>query len=122
MRDEQINIQIAKACGWREIEWSELTNPREARIQKLFCHSNDVHFCGWLPNYCNDLNAMHEAEMSLEKEDYLLYTDMLHSCAIRNSWKNKKWRWISLPAKLRAETFVKFLESKKNLDNSTINL
>ena len=52
MTDEQINAAIAEACGWKP----------------------DKRGLGWLsphgyyapePDYCNDLNAMHEAEKTL---------------------------------------------------------
>ena len=43
MTDEQINVAIAKACGW--------------------AHAGVKPYA--FPNYCNDLNAMHEAEETL---------------------------------------------------------
>jgi hypothetical protein len=60
MTDEQINIAIAEHCGWTNIgpyyrhygrrnwEWFG-DSPKDGR-QK------------YIPDYCNDLNAMHEAE------------------------------------------------------------
>lgn len=63
MTDEEINRAIAEACGWTGIRM----------------HFNDTLQCEWLmgcppnphvevalPNYCQDLNAMHEAWRSLE--------------------------------------------------------
>jgi hypothetical protein len=70
MSEEQINIAIAEACGWTEISWEQLTNPREAIERKHYCKNNTEHFCGWLPDYCNDLNAMHEAEKVLPRQLY----------------------------------------------------
>jgi len=62
MTDEQINEAIAKACGWKEVEpW---LNGR-----RCFERKNDP--CGYgledIPNYCTDLNAMHEAEKTIYK-------------------------------------------------------
>ena len=50
MSDEQINIAIAEACGWKPIIISTDMMGKP--------------FPGWdePPNYCNNLNAMHEAE------------------------------------------------------------
>ena len=55
MSDQEINIAIAEACGWRQSErniahWHHVSEP--------YSHI----LTGDLPNYCNDLNAMHEAE------------------------------------------------------------
>ena len=63
MTTEQINIAIAEACGWTGItlrahDMGELP-PRLAGFHK----EAGVH--KFLPNYCNDLNAMHEAEKTL---------------------------------------------------------
>ncbi len=63
MTAEQINIAIAKACGWTDItlrphDMGELP-PRLAGFHK------ETGGRKFLPNYCNDLNAMHEAEKTL---------------------------------------------------------
>jgi hypothetical protein len=65
MTNEQINIAIAEACGWTD------------------CSIIDGILCGLpigvtslngrydiIPNYCNDLNAMHEAENVLPRQLY----------------------------------------------------
>lgn len=54
MTDEQINQQIANACKWGN-KLVVRTNKRGA-----------VWVTEW-PDYCNDLNAMHEAEKVLGK-------------------------------------------------------
>ena len=65
MTDEQMRIAIAEACGWTEIQWSELINPCIAIEKKQFCRDTEPFRCLWLPDYLNDLNAMHEAEKVL---------------------------------------------------------
>lgn len=58
MTDEQINQQIAEACGWTEI--LPPTSPPEFRRRPTGFLGN---LCRkQIPNYCSDLNAMHEAE------------------------------------------------------------
>jgi hypothetical protein len=67
MSDEQINMAIAKACGWYEED-----NESEicwTRRELTYCLHEDE-----LPEYCNDLNAMHEAEKTI---------------------RNDKWKWLS---------------------------
>jgi hypothetical protein len=68
MTDQEINERIAEFCGWKEIPWDRLSNPREAIEAKHFCRSNEDHFCGWLPSYTSNLNAIHEAETTLRRE------------------------------------------------------
>jgi hypothetical protein len=63
MSKEQINIAIAEACGWKPA-------PRErweldGRVERFS------------PDYCNDLNAMHEAEKVLTKEQLYNYGNKL---------------------------------------------
>jgi hypothetical protein len=64
MTDEQINAAIAEACGWRKEDGVYVW------------HSNGIDRTCWeLWDWCNDLNAMHEAEKSLtykQFENYLM--------------------------------------------------
>ena len=62
LTDDEIRVKVAELNGWREMEWGELASVREAKERKLFCRSNELHRCEWLPNYPADLNACHEAE------------------------------------------------------------
>jgi len=55
MTDEQINQRIAEACGWTVNTPSFGIPPTPTAFSLL--HGYDD-----LPNYCRDLNAMHEAE------------------------------------------------------------
>ena len=75
MKPEEQHIEIATSCGWKvepsghkrhpyvlckygkEIEWSD-------RFDKIW----DA-----IPDYLNDLNAMHEAEKTLDDKQRLLY-------------------------------------------------
>lgn len=67
MTDEQINIAIAEACGWK-YEKNETHAPDGA-----FWWSKKPEF----PDYCNDLNAMHEAEKVLTSEQIDKYVTIL---------------------------------------------
>jgi hypothetical protein len=55
MSDEQINIAIAEACGWKHIAFN-----------RGWIKAGDGETQCVIPNYCNDLNAMNEAEDKLE--------------------------------------------------------
>jgi hypothetical protein len=55
MTKEQINIAIAEACGWKYV------NNETHAPDGSFWWSKELE----IPDYCNDLNAMHEAEKTL---------------------------------------------------------
>lgn len=68
MTNEKINVAIAQECGWKfpcepcaangiKNRWRRPTNDG--------CRDQTQ-----LPNYCNDLNAMHEAEATLTNDDW----------------------------------------------------
>lgn len=73
MTDEQINRAIAEACGWTDIDGLSakglMGNPPE--LLRSF---------NYIPDYCTDLNAIHDALMTLK--DYRIlkyYTQMLEA-------------------------------------------
>ena len=61
MTDQQINAAIAEACGWTNVS---------ARHRSGRCPGADELYVGheFLPNYCTDLNAMHEALKTLQPD------------------------------------------------------
>lgn len=91
MTDKQINEAIAEACGWVPncdggICWDQHGAPLITP-----------------PNYCNDLNAMHEAEMVLTLEQqYDYWSDVK---AINGSGPDQ----LFTTARQRAEAFLKTL-------------
>jgi hypothetical protein len=70
MTDEQINQRIAEACGWEDI--TESVAPEEFRRRATGMlrdkHGNRTPL-KQIPNYCADLNAMHEAEKVLTQNN-----------------------------------------------------
>ena len=65
MSDEQINIAIAEACGWGFSE-TAVSYPNGLKIQFHPPEYVKEVFLKEIPDYCNDLNAMHEAEQTKE--------------------------------------------------------
>jgi hypothetical protein len=58
MTDDQINAAIAEACGWSDI----IEHPEFG----LMGVNSKTHGCRTgIEDYCNDLNAMHQAEETL---------------------------------------------------------
>ena len=90
MNKEQINIAIAEACGWKPA-------PRErweldGRVERF------------RPDYCNDLNAMHEAEKILSDESHADYACEL----VKTIRRNGEWfESVSATAAQRAEAFLR---------------
>jgi hypothetical protein len=76
MKNEEINRRIAEACGWRKPEPDECSFPEHELKSPVdgCCYVN-------VPDYCTDLNAMHEAETHILRSEH---TDTLGL----NYWKN----------------------------------
>lgn len=66
MNDEEINIAIAEACGWKICPFGEPLQPKTWRSALD------------LPDYCRDLNAMHEAEKTLNGTAMRVYEALLN--------------------------------------------
>ena len=93
MTDEQINQRIAEACGLK----------KPCRKVKLNDKGFFVTQHAKLPNYCNDLNAMHEAEKGLEAKTSMMVGGWLLALC---KGKNATWH---ATARQRAEAFLRTL-------------
>lgn len=60
MTDKEINIKIAKACGWTFVDFRGIILCREPEWEAGKARTLEA-----IPDYCKDLNAMHEAEKML---------------------------------------------------------
>lgn len=96
MTDEQINAAIAEACG--------ITQPDQHGT--LYRTKN-----GWeynCPDYCNDLNAMHEVEKMLRGYEQI-HTYVWH-LENRQDWTTDvKLMDVHISARDRAEAFLRTL-------------
>lgn len=121
MTEEQINIAVAEACGWKK-----LTVPLEDDLGPI----GDMTVTKWkrpsnphgyvdptssVPNYCNNLNAMHEAEEALNKGEINTYLGHLYSNTEVAEVGSSPWRVIAArvavhaTARQRAEAFLRTL-------------
>lgn len=99
MTNEEIQIAIAKECGWYQIEkgqWLGLSG---------FCRDKDRES---LPDYHNDLNSMHEAEKTLNDTEHKQFrtqlgflTDQTGDADLCNR------KYVSATAPQRAESFLR---------------
>ena len=111
MNSDQINAAIAQACGWTDVHLSVgamygfPTERKIAGIPPNRCTHNEC------PNYCSDLNAMHDAEEMLGSEAlfeayYLKLYDVTHSTL----WP------IRATARHRAEAFLRVMGKWEEAD------
>ena len=63
MSDKQINIAIAEACGWKYV------NNETHAPDGSFWWSKELE----IPDYCNDLNAMHKIFLTLPTGSHITF-------------------------------------------------
>jgi len=114
MTPEEQRIAIAKACGWCNIlintddEWHFLSTRELQEMNGVGCAGRncilfpDGHFHP-LPDYINDLNAMHEAENTLNSEAHSRFRE--HVWAVTHSHDGREY--LSATAAQRAEAFLR---------------
>lgn len=66
MSDREINIAIAEACGWKDLEIEDFSEYGVPVFMLMGSNNTGTRLAP--PDYCNDLNAMHEAEKVLLSE------------------------------------------------------
>jgi hypothetical protein len=102
MTDEQINAAIAEECGWSDIiehpEWG------------LMGVNSKTHGCRTgIEYYCNDLNAMHEAEKVLKGYEQIA-TYVWHLKNRSGDWSTDEHMMAThATARQRAEAFLRTL-------------
>lgn len=105
MTDEQINIAIAKACGWKFI--ADYCHGADQPPEYTTVTPDGRHLCGYYPEYCTDLNAMHEAEIAMFKSDGLLWHK--YASCLDEDYVNQPYT-IGATARQRAEAYLKTIE------------
>jgi len=98
---EQQRIAIAEACGWSEFEWAVLLFGTYTKGDKYWKDKE-------VPDYLNDLNAMHEAEKILDANQWDSYRKNLAREWTTND-DDGMWAAINTTAARRAEAFLKTL-------------
>ena len=96
MSDEQINIAIAEARGWEPLPEGHF-HPDNPLGQTM-------------PNYCNDLNAMREAEKMLTEHQWGEYERVLRLvCDGCSYYEGAGKELLHATAAQRAEAFLRTL-------------
>lgn len=119
MSPEEQRIAIAEACGWAHLTQftNRITNPQG---EAIFFNPVDKSKFDFIPNYLNDLNAMHEAEKVLGRDKSLQdYTSELVEAMQRG---NRVCEFSTYPSDMiwhatapqRAEAFLRTLGKWKD--------
>ena len=110
MTHEAQRIAIAEACGWGVLRLScgfYAKHKTEGRISISAASARATQneaMCDRVPDYPNDLNAMHEAENTLnvrEKQNYI--STLRNICVVAGCWPE------TATADQRAEAFLRTL-------------
>lgn len=89
-------IAIAEACGWRIDEELE-----DGELMGYTADTDNIEVWDIVPDYCNDLNAMHEAQKLLKAIEWENYRQELWLLCADND--------IRATAAQRAEAFLRTL-------------
>jgi hypothetical protein len=95
MNNEKINIAIAETCGWKNygLGWGHSSLPPQANV-----------YGRKLPDYCNDLNAMWEAEAHLTPDQQVEFAYQLSEIVAPIT--GESWMLIHASALSRAKAFL----------------
>jgi len=98
MKSEKQRIAIAEACGWVGVQ-----QDAECKLVGINPNNDPER----IPDYLNDLNAMHEAEKVID--DYMGYVSNLYSVVRQSNGWAVEISVITATATQRAEAFLKTL-------------
>lgn len=125
-KEQKWNEAIAKACGWSAFHLETNRDPDAEEMvylagrhpkstEKLGTENTWWRFADRVPNYCADLNAMREAEISgaiAYVPDYLFYLRQVVGGFpdAMSDWDDFRW-WtaVNATAHQRAEAFLRAL-------------
>jgi hypothetical protein len=106
MKPEQQRIAIAEACGWKMHDHPDCLAKKEGWVSRdwetwVMNPSGILVFKHDIPDYLSDLNAMHEAEKVLTREQEKEYAYQLEAacCPLEYGWH--------ATAAQRAEAFLR---------------
>ena len=117
MTDEEINIAIAETLGLFKIQPLRRTTRKgkldPSGVVLWYCeeHHGGAATYARVPNYCNDLNACHEVEVSLDDAKHDSFQQhLLEIISPKTHWSDMAMtRIVSATARQRAEAFLRTL-------------
>jgi hypothetical protein len=100
MKPEYQRVAIAEACGWK-------VHPKDKWVVIPPNSPHSVQPLNTLPNYLNDLNAMHDAEKVLTPTEFEAYRWILWGLCKRPQVTEWERAYLSATASQRAEAFLR---------------
>jgi hypothetical protein len=119
LNDNEIIISIAEGCGWtRDVAGQWLDPDRFYRPSGSLTYAqHSVEFnSGGLPDFLNDLNAMHEVEKTLSVMGLARYNFELHRIVVNQEGLTcEAAGWVTnATARQRAEAFLRTIGKWKD--------
>jgi hypothetical protein len=112
MNEELQRIKIAEACGWKRVtdgHYESWVSPEGYEYQVMFGWQTYKDGTDILPDYLNDLNAMHEAEKILSLNQQNAYINILNEMPDYKCPVHHDFQWCCSTAAQRAEAFLRTL-------------
>lgn len=108
MKDQDINLAIARICGWEVSECgSQFKRPGQEQWQGRGYSS--IWQC--IPDYVNDLNAIHSAEQKLTWDQRVEYIDILFTLGFSGDQNPETfWNQCTANARIRAEALLRTIK------------
>lgn len=116
MTNDEINTEIVELCGWRWVPNPKIKNPRRDVFWVAPGKLGEMELEEWkhgatdskVPNYCEDLNWMNDAENVLNGEQIERYINYLMNIA-GPAVVFQEFIYIPATALQRAEAFLRTL-------------
>jgi hypothetical protein len=105
--NDQLRSIVAHICGFMNIKKLRTCSAHDGLVGRLLCpdmKTRTVH----VPDYCNDLNAMHEAEKQMSTGEHSFYLRTLAGITTNNP--DDLGIAVFATARQRAEAFVLTME------------
>jgi len=99
MTPQEINTAIAEHLGWKNLWKTHAFGLRGDDPNTG--EDNDV------PNYCGDLNAMHEAQKMLTESHQYIYAEKILPYSDDECSQTVAWAMLTATARQRAEAFLR---------------
>ena len=112
LSDEELQLKVALYDGFTD-PFGPLHQNRDGRLYGWQVHQGYRTFFKPIPEYANDLNAMHSA---VSKLDWTILNEWLYNLGQILGYHNRnEWEWCALvnaTAKQRAQAFLLMMENK----------
>lgn len=111
--DVELRLAISEEVGWTHLDdVLELLPDRRHWLPPHKAGSWDSRDLTYLPDYPNDLNAMHAAELTLSDSDGLIPQREQYRGQLMHVTKGSLNKCVHATARQRAEAFVAVMENK----------